>query len=220
MMMEIDKRTIEFTLQSLRRHNMAAYYVETKEEVVPLLETLMKDGETVTHGGSETLKECGVIDLLNSGRYNYLDRSKAASPEEVEKIYRDGFCADTFLTSSNAVTENGLLFNIDGNSNRVAMMLYGPKQVIFICGFNKIVKDLDEAVVRLKTVASPKNTKRLNCDTYCAREGECLALGRDASYMCDGCRSPQRICCNYVISSWQRHKERMKVIIVGEKLGY
>lgn len=219
-MNENDMKRIEKTMERLQRHRMAAYYVETKEEVIPLLKTLMKDGETVSHGGSETLKECGVIDMLNSGDYNYLDRSKAQTPEEVEQIYRDTFSADTFLTSANAVTEGGLLYNVDGNSNRVAAILYGPKQVIFVCGYNKIVKDLDEAVTRLKTIASPKNTKRLGCDTYCAREGECLAMGRDASYMCDGCRSPQRICCNYVISTFQRHPDRMKVILVGEELGY
>lgn len=213
-------KKIEKTMERLRANQMAAYYVETKEEVVPLLKTLMNEGETVTHGGSVTLGECGVIDMLNSGDYNYLDRSKAQTPEEIEEIYRKAFTADTYLTSSNAVTENGVLFNIDGNSNRVAAILYGPKQVVFICGCNKIVKDLDEAVVRLKTIACPMNTKRLNCDTYCAKEGECLAVSRDASYMCDGCKSPARICCNYVISARQRHKDRMKVIIVGEELGY
>lgn len=218
--MEKDMKKIEKTMSSLQRNNMAAYYVETREEVVPLLKTLMKEGETVTHGGSETLKECGVIDLLNSGAYNYLDRSKAQSPEEVEKIYRGAYTADTFLASSNAVTENGLLYNVDGNSNRVSAILYGPKQVIFICGYNKIVKDLDEAVTRLKGTAAPMNTKRLKCETYCYKEGECLAFGKDASYMCDGCRSPQRICCNYVVSAWQRRKDRMKIIIVGEELGY
>ncbi len=215
-----DMNIINKTMDSLRRNNMAAYYVETKEEVLPLVESLMKEGETVSHGGSETIKECGIVDMLNSGKYNYLDRSKAASPEEVEKIYRDTYSADTFFASANAVTEGGLLFNVDGNSNRVSAICYGPKQVIFVCGYNKIVKDLDEAVVRLKTTASPKNTKRLNCNTYCSREGECLAMGRDATFMCDGCKSPDRICCNYVISAWQRHKERMKVIIVGEQLGY
>ena len=219
-MEEMMMKKINKTMDNLRSHNMAAYFVETKEEVVPLLKTLMQEGETVTHGGSETLKECGVIDLLNSGAYAYLDRSKAQSREETEEIYRKAFTADTYLTSANAVTENGLLFNTDGNSNRVAAILYGPQQVIFICGINKIVKDLDEAVVRLKTIASPKNTKRLNCDTYCAKEGECLAMGRDASFMCDGCKSPQRICCNYVVSAYQRHKDRMKVILVGESLGY
>ena len=213
-------KRITKTITSLRNNNMAAYYVESKDEVVPLLKTLMNDGETVTHGGSETLKECGVSELLNSGAYNYLDRSKAQTPEEVEEIYRKAYFADTYLASANAVTEGGLLFNVDGNSNRVSAILYGPKQVVFICGCNKIVRDLDEAVLRLKTVAAPKNTKRLNCATYCAKEGECLAMGRDASYMCDGCRSPQRICCNYVVSAVQRHKDRLKVIIVGEELGY
>lgn len=219
-MKDMDMKIINKTMERLRRNNMAAYYVETRAEVVPLLKTLMKEGETVTHGGSETLKECGVTDMLNSGAYNYLDRSKAETREEVEKIYRAAFTADTYLASANAVTEGGLLFNVDGNSNRVSAILYGPKQVVFICGYNKIVRDLDEAVVRLKTVASPKNTKRLNCDTYCAREGECLAMGRDASYMCDGCKSPARICCNYVVSAYQRHKDRIKVIFVGEELGY
>lgn len=213
-------KRITKTITSLRNNNMAAFYVEKKEDVVPLLKTLMNEGETVTHGGSETLKECGVTDLLNSGAYNYLDRSKAASAEEVEEIYRKAYFADTYLASANAVTEGGLLYNVDGNSNRVSAILYGPKQVVFICGYNKIVRDLDEAVVRLKTVAAPQNTKRLSCETYCAKEGECLAMGRDASYMCDGCKSPQRICCNYVISAHQRHKDRLKVIIVGEKLGY
>ena len=213
-------KKINKTMEYLQKNNMAAYYVETKEEVVPLLKTLMKEGETVTHGGSVTLVECGVTDMLNSGDYHYVDRSKAQSPEEVQEIYRKAYFADTYLASANAVTENGLLYNVDGNSNRVSAILFGPKQVIFICGVNKIVKDLDEAVTRLKTIAAPKNTKRLNCDTYCAKEGECLATGCDASYMCDGCKSPQRICCNYVISARQRQKDRIKVIIVGEKLGY
>ena len=219
-MIKKDIDIINKTMEALRKNNMAAYYAETKEEVLPLVESLIKDGETVSHGGSETLKECGLIELFNSGRYNYLDRSKAQTPEEAEEIYRQTYRADTFFASANAVTEGGLLFNVDGNSNRVSAILYGPKQVIFVCGYNKIVKDLDAAVTRLKSVASPKTTKRLNCNTYCAREGECLAMGNDASYMCDGCKSPDRICCNYVISAQQRHKDRMKIIFVGEELGY
>ena len=220
MMEEKMMKKIEKTMERLRANQMAAYYVESKDEVVPLLKTLMNEGETVTHGGSVTLGECGVLDLLNSGDYHYLDRSKAQTPEEVEEIYRKAYFADTYLASANAVTEGGLLFNVDGNSNRVSAILYGPKQVIFICGCNKLVKDLDEAVMRLKSVAAPQNTKRLNCKTYCAKEGECLAMGNDATYMCDGCMSPERICCNYVISARQRHKDRLKVILVGEELGY
>lgn len=219
-MNELNMNQINKTIERLNRHNMTSYFVETKEEVVPLVKTLIKEGDTVTHGGSVTLQQCGVIDLLDNGAYNYLDRSKAQTPEEIEKIYREAYTADTYFSSANALTESGQMFNVDGNSNRVSAICYGPKQVIIICGANKIVKDLDEAVLRLKTTASPKNTQRLGCDTYCAREGECLAMGRTASYMCDGCRSPQRICCNYVITAFQRDKDRIKIIIVGEELGY
>ena len=216
----LDMNKINKAMDNLRRNNMAAYFAQTKAEVVPLLRRLMKSGETVSHGGSETLKECGVIDLLRSGEYNYLDRSAAQTPEDVERIYRETYSADTYLGSSNAVTESGLLYNVDGNSNRVSAYLYGPKQVILICGYNKLVKDLDEATYRVKEYASPRNTKRLGCDTYCRVNGECLSVGSDASYMCDGCRSEGRICCNYVICAKQRHKDRIKVIFVGEKLGY
>ena len=216
----LDMNIINKTMNRLRMNNMAAYYVEKKEEVEPLVRSLMNEGETVTHGGSETIKECGLIELISSGDYRYIDRSKGTSPEEREKLLREAYFADTYLGSSNAVTQSGLLYNVDGNSNRVSAYLYGPKQVILICGYNKIVKDLDEATHRVKSVASPKNTKRLGCQTYCCENGECLSVGSDASYMCDGCRSEDRICCNYVISAKQRHKERIKVIIVGEKLGY
>ncbi len=215
-----DMTVINRTMDMLRKNNMAAYYVETADQVVDLVKTLINEGETVTHGGSETIKQCGIVDLLNSGKYNYLDRSKAQTPEEVEKIYREAYFADTYFASANAVTEGGLLYNVDGNSNRVSAILYGPKQVIMICGYNKIVKDLDEATYRVKKFASPLNTKRLGCETYCAKAGECLSVGTDASYMCDGCRSEDRICCNYVISAKQRHKDRIKVIFVGEELGY
>ena len=219
-MRELDMEAVNRTIENLKKNNMAAFYVEKKEDVLPLLRELIKEGDTVTHGGSETLKECGIIEELRSGKYNYIDRSKASSPDDAEKLMREAYFADVYLASSNAVTESGLLYNVDGNSNRVSAILYGPKSVIFICGYNKIVKDLDEATYRVKKHAAPKNTKRLHCETYCRTAGECLAIGRDASFMCDGCRSEGRICCNYVISAKQRHKERLKVIIVGEKLGY
>ena len=215
-----DMALINKTMEHLRRNRMAAYYVETREEVLPLVRSLMKEGETVTHGGSETIKQCGLIELLKSGAYKYLDRSAAETPEEVERIYREAYFADTYLGSANAVTCGGLLYNVDGNSNRVSAYLYGPKQVILVCGYNKIVKDLDEATYRVKKFASPQNTARLGCDTYCRHNGECLSVGSDASYMCDGCRSEGRICCNYVISARQRQQDRIKVIIVGEELGY
>lgn len=219
-MKELNMDVINYTLERLRKNNMAAYYVEKKEDVIPLFKELVEEGATVTHGGSETIKECGLVDELKSGGYIYLDRSQCQTREEMEKLYREAYFADVYLTSSNAVTESGLLYNVDGNSNRVSAILYGPKSVIVVCGYNKIVKDLDEATYRVKKKAAPLNTKRLNCETYCKNAGECLAIGRDASYMCDGCRTEGRICCNYVISAKQRHKDRIKVILVGEKLGY
>lgn len=219
-MKHLDMDIISKTMTNLKKNNMDAYYCETKDEVLKLVETLIKEGDTVTHGGSVTLKEVGITDLLNSGKYNYLDRSKCKDQDEIEELYRKSFSADVYFTSSNAITRLGALYNVDGNSNRIAAIAFGPKSVIVIAGYNKIVNDMDDAVTRVKKEAAPLNTRRLNCDTYCRTYEECLAMGKDTSYLCDGCRSPQRICCNYLISAQQRIKGRIKVILVGEKLGY
>jgi len=215
------KARIELTMENLRKNNMAAFYVDTKEEVVPLVKTLIKEGDTISNGGSVSLKETGVIDEIKSGKYNYLDRSREGiTPEEIQQVYRQVYSADAYFASSNAITENGQLYNVDGNSNRVSAILFGPSSVILVCGYNKIVKDIKEAELRVKTCAAPPNTVRLNCDTYCAKEGKCVSLNNPDCEIPDGCKSSGRICCNYVISAQQRHKDRIKVIIVGEKLGY
>lgn len=210
---------IKKTMANLEKNNMKPYFVETKEKVVSLIKTLIADGESVSHGGSETLKEIGAIELLKSGNYDYIDRS-GLEGEALRQSYIRAFGCDTYLTSVNAVTENGELYNVDGNSNRVACIVYGPRQVIAVVGMNKIVADINEAVTRVKTTAAPPNTKRLNCQTPCAVTGECISLNKENPLICDGCESPQRICCNYVISAKQRHKDRIKVIIVNENLGY
>lgn len=210
---------IKKTMANLEKNNMKPYFVETKEEVVPLIKTLIADGESVSHGGSETLKEIGAIELLKSGNYDYIDRS-GLEGEELRQSYIRAFGCDTYLTSVNAVTENGELYNVDGNSNRVACIVYGPRQVIAVVGMNKIVADINEAVKRVKTTAAPPNTKRLDCKTPCAVTGQCISLNKENPMICDGCESSQRICCNYVISAKQRHKDRIKVIIVNESLGY
>lgn len=210
---------IKKTMANLEKNNMKPYFVETKEEVVPLIKTLIADGESVSHGGSETLKEIGAIELLKSGNYDYIDRS-GLEGEELRQSYIRAFGCDTYLTSVNAVTENGELYNVDGNSNRVACIVYGPRQVIAVVGINKITVDINEAVTRVKTTAAPPNTKRLDCKTPCAATGQCISLNKENPLICDGCESPQRICCNYVISAKQRHKNRIKVIIVNESLGY
>ena len=216
LMVRIDK-----TIKNLRKNNMDAYYCENKEQACELVKTLINKGDTVTNGGSETLFQTGIYDIISSSDYNYLDRSAPGiTREEVEEVYRKTFRADVFFTSSNAVTENGELYNVDGNSNRVAAILYGPKNVIVVCGKNKLVKNIDEAINRVKTVSAPKNAVRINCEIYCAKEGKCVSLNQEKSELCQGCNSPQRICCNYVVRAQQRKKGRIKVIIIGEDYGY
>lgn len=214
------KKSVETTLDNLKRNHMDAYYVDTKEQACELVKTLIKPGDTVSCGGSVTLKQTGVYDLISSGDYCFLDRSACETPEQVEEIYRKTFCADAFFTSANAVTENGELYNVDGNSNRVAAILYGPKSVICVCGVNKIVKNIGAAIERVKTKAAPPNTVRLGIDTPCSKTGECISLRKDAPEMCEGCHGDGRICCNYVVCAQQRHVGRIKVIIIGEEYGY
>ena len=207
-------------MKMLKGNNMDPYFCETKEEALELVKSLIPKGAVVTHGGSVTLKEIGATELIANGDYEYLDRSKCKTPEETQKLYRESFCADVFLTSSNAVTENGELYNVDGNANRIACIAFGPKSVIAVVGVNKIVKDLDEAAYRVKTIAAPKNTVRLGLNTYCAKAGKCVSLSQECPKMSDGCHSPERICCSYLVSGQQRVKDRIKVIIVNEDLGY
>lgn len=211
---------IEKTMKNLERNNMKAYYCETSRDAVKLVEELMAEGCTVSHGGSETIKETGIGELLKSGKYNYLDRSKCETREDMEALYRKCFSADVYITSSNAITENGELYNVDGNSNRVACIAYGPESVIVVAGVNKIVENLDKAIERVKTICAPLNTKRLDCQTFCNTKGSCVSLESDNPYMCDGCGSDARICCNYLVSARQRKKDRIKVILINEKLGY
>lgn len=215
------KNRIDTVIANLKRNKMDAFYCETKEDACELVKTLISKGDTISSGGSVTLKETGVYDIITSSDYNYLDRSREGiTREEVEEVYRKTFSADAFFTSTNAVTENGELYNVDGNSNRVAAILYGPKSVVVVCGINKIVRNIDEAVNRVKTKAAPPNTVRLNIDTYCSKEGHCVSLNSENPELCAGCHSDGRICCNYVVCAQQRHVGRIKVIIIGEEYGY
>ena len=214
----IEKRIMNVG-EKLRRNNMEFYYAENRSDVADIVKSLINKGDVITNGGTMTMAECGLSELLSSPDYNYLDRSKM-TPEEVKELYIKAFSADVYISSSNAVTEDGVLYNVDGNSNRIAAIAYGPKSVIIIAGYNKIVKDLTEAEIRVKREAAPPNCVRLDCDTYCKEKGECVSLSKAYRQMSDGCGGDGRICCNYLISAHQRHKGRIKVIIVGEELGY
>lgn len=221
--MDVNKRVIlrkriEKTLKRLEDNQMQAFYVESREDVVPLVKGLISEGQEICSGGSMTLIETGVYDMLKSGNYHYYDR-EGLSREEVEKVYRKAFSSDVYFCSANAVTENGELYNVDGNSNRVAAICYGPESVIVIAGINKLVRDIDEAVLRVKACAAPANCIRLSCETPCSKTGECISLSTGGD-MPSGCHGDGRVCCNYVVSARQRKKNRIKVIIVGEELGY
>lgn len=201
---------IQRTMSALERNNMKAYYAESRDELFDIVRGLVKNDKLITAGGSVTLEESGVKQLLMTEfKGVYLDRSEGKTPEEVEDILHKAFVSDTFLASSNAVTEDGELYNVDGRGNRVSAMIYGPTQVVLIVGVNKIVSDMEEAVCRVEQVAAPKNTRRLNSGTPCEITGSCAH-----------CRSRGRICCSYVRMAQQRVKDRIKVIIVNESLGY
>jgi L-lactate utilization protein LutB len=203
-------KKIERTLENLEKNNMQAFYVESKTQIVDLVQELLQDGDTVSCGGSMTLFETGVIDHLRSNRYKFLDRYKPGlTRAQINDIFIASFSADAYVCSSNAITENGELYNVDGNSNRVAAMIYGPQNVIVVAGYNKIVRNVEEAAERVRSIAAPANAARLNSKTPCVQTG-----------YCGNCKSEDRICCNTVVMGPQRQKGRIKVIIVGEELGY
>ncbi len=216
---KVNKMRLERTAQALRANNMQAFVVDDCEQARNIVCELLFEGATIANGGTMSAAECGLFEIFESGKYEFLDRTKA---QDVKEIYRKAFFADFYFTSANAITENGELYNVDGNSNRVAAIAYGPENVIVIAGANKIVKDIDEAQKRVKSIAAPANTIRLGIESYCSKTGECMALaksGGDAK-MCEGCASDTRICCNYLISARQRIKDRIKVILINETLGF
>lgn len=211
---------IEKTIKALKANRMEVYYAETPEEAKEIALSLIPEGSSCANGGSVTLAQTGIIDALKTGNYQYIDRMNPDfTQEQKEEAMRAAFSADFYLASANAITENGELYNVDGNSNRVAALLYGAKNVIIVAGTNKLVKDLDAAILRVKTVAAPKNAVRLSCNTPCAKLGHCISLERNGG-MTDGCMTPARICDNFTVMAYQRHVNRIKVILVGAELGY
>ncbi|MBQ3566759.1 MAG: lactate utilization protein [Oscillospiraceae bacterium] len=216
---KIVQMRMEKTKKALESNNMQVFIADTKEQVPEIVKTLISKDELIGSGGSVSLKEAGVIDMLKNEGYNFLDRADFTA-ENIKDFYIKCFSTDTYFTSANAITENGELYNVDGNSNRIAAIAFGPESVIVVAGYNKIVKNLDDAVKRVKTIAAPANTVRLSCDTFCHEKGECAALAGNCDGITSGCKSDGRICCNFLVSAQQRHKNRIKVILVAESLGY
>lgn len=206
----VNECRINRTIEALKKNNMNGYLAKDKEEIIDIIENILNKGNVVSCGGSMSLFETGIIEYLRNGKFEFLDRYKEGlSREDIGKIYRDSFFADAYFTSSNAITEEGELYNVDGNGNRVAAMLFGPKKVIVVVGVNKIVKDIDEAIKRNREIAAPANAKRLNRNTPCAKVGHCM-----------DCNSNERVCNEYSIIKRQGNKDRIHVIFLNEELGY
>lgn len=203
---------IEKTIKNLNSNNMDAYYFTSREQLFKRIDELIPDGSSVSCGGSMTLFEVGIIDHLHKINCKLLDRYKdGLSRDDVHKVLVSALTCDVYITSSNAVTENGELYNVDGNGNRVAAMIFGPKSVIVVIGVNKIVADIKEATLRVRNVAAPANAVRLKLSTPCTKTGHCM-----------DCKVSDHICCNYVVMGQQRarNKGRIKVLILNEELGY
>lgn len=200
---------IQTVLANLKNRRMDAYYCESKEEAVQTVLSLVPRGASVGWGGSVTLGQIGLTDALADHGCELLDRAAAKTPEEQKELYARTLGCDWFFMSTNAMTEDGLLVNIDGRGNRVAFLCYGPENVCLIVGINKLVPSLEEALTRASDVAAPQNAVRLHRATPCAKTGKCM-----------DCRSPDCICAQTVVTRLSHIPHRIKVILVGETLGY
>lgn len=196
-------------IEKFNQRGIEGYYCDNSEEALVMAKRFLTPGCSVTWGGSMTLEEIGLIDELKNSDYVVIDRTTAKSPEEARALYGKIVTADYFFMSSNAITLDGQLINIDGSGNRVACLITGPKNVVVIAGMNKITTDVDAGIARVRNMAAPPNTVRLN------RQTPCSELGR-----CANCLVPDCICSQIVITRRSHIPNRIKVILVGEELGY
>lgn len=192
-------------IKGLESRNMTGYYAADKGEALKLALEIIGEGSSVAMGGCRSAHEIGLVDALQAGIYNYIDRSNMTPREGLLAAYD----ADVFLSSANAMTNDGIIVNIDGNSNRVSCIAQGPKRVLFIVGMNKVCSDLDAAMKRARNVAAPANAQRFDVKTPCKVTGKC-----------SDCKSPDTLCCQFLITRFSRHEGRIHVILVNDTLGY
>ena len=196
-------------IKNLKRRNMEAFYCATAEEAVKKVSELIEDGSSVTWGGTMTVRDLGIPQYLkNRGTLEVLDRDLVTTPEEKQEMYLKAFSTDVYLSSANAISEDGVIVNIDGNGNRVAAITWGPKKVIFVIGLNKVAQNVEAALARARSTASPINAARFDIKTPCQNDG-----------VCHNCNSPESI-CNYVHFLRNSPRGRHVVVLVGENLGY
>ena len=193
-------------IKGLESRNMSGYYAASREEALEKALALIPEGSSVTMGGAMSAHEIGLVEALKKGNYNFIDRDAYPDRRQAMLLAYD---ADVFLSSANAMTEDDVLVNIDGNSNRVSAIAQGPRKVIFIVGMNKVCSDVDGAMKRARNVAAPANAQRFGLSTPCAKTGACM-----------NCKSPDTICCQFLIIRFSRHKDRIHVILVNDFLGF
>ena len=204
-----NERLAERMIKNLKRRNIEAYYCPTAVEALKKVSELIADGSSVTWGGSMSIRDIGIPQALKERKtLEILDRDEVTDREEVVKIYERAFTADVYLSSANAISEDGVIVNIDGNGNRVAAITWGPKKVIFVIGLNKVAQTVEAALARARSTASPINAARFDIKTPCQVDG-----------VCHNCNSPESI-CNYVHFLRNSPKGRHTVVLVGESLGY
>ena len=209
-------KRIEKVMEALVKNNMEAYYAERREDIAPIVKTLVSEGAAVAVSGSVSLSECGVTDMLRNGKYKFLDRHRPGLRQgEAEKIFMETFSADTYITCVDAVTENGELFSAEGNSERAAALSYGTKSVIVIIGRNKIVSNAKEAAIKTKAACTPKNLQNRACKALCNGKNCCAS---DDKLIC--CAYSAKMRCSHVILGYQQKKDRIKVVISGENMGF
>lgn len=193
-------------IKGLESRNMSGYYAASKEEALKTALTLIPEGSTITMGGGMSVHEIGLVTALKEGNYNYIDRDECKDRRTAMLAAYD---ADVYLSSTNAMTQDGVLVNIDGHANRVSAIAQGPRKVIFIVGMNKVCDDVDGAMKRARNVAAPINAQRFDIDTPCNKTGKCM-----------DCKSPENICCQFLITRYSLEKDRIHVILVNDSLGF
>ena len=200
---------VEGIIKNLEKRGMESYFFEDSASCVEAVKKMLPEGSVISWGGSESIKESGIMDMLQAGNYQLINRMAAKTPEEGRELYAKTVLADYYFMSTNALTLDGELVNIDGNGNRVACLIHGPSNIMIIAGMNKIVPSVNTAVDRVRNMASPPNAKRLNRQTPCNFTGRC-----------GDCLSPDCMCNQIVITRRSGRPGRIKVFLVAEELGY
>ena len=198
----------EILVKNLKNRHFDAYYCENKDEALAKALELIPEGATVSWGGAMSAQQIGLMEAVNNGPYNTIDRDKCKTMEERDKAAKDAMFCDVYLTGANGLSLDGQMVNIDGTGNRVAATIFGPKSVLVIAGMNKVADDLDSAIKRARTVAAPMNQQRFQLNNPCTVTGTCA-----------DCKSETCICNQIVITRHCRPVGRIKFILVGEDLG-